>query len=77
MVFLVAHLLTKEQFVVKVYTLNERNDFLGEVQRNKLLHDSPKIVKMTHFVEANNNMPIFEYLGNRVDKYSYIVLPLC
>lgn len=77
MVFIVRHLITKELEVLKVYTQREQEDFAAEVQRNMALSDSPKIVKMTKFVQPYESMPAFAYNGVMIDFYSYIIIPLC
>jgi hypothetical protein len=49
MVFKVFDLEDGEIWVLKLFRLEEQNDFLAEVQRNHRLLDSPYLVKMAKY----------------------------
>lgn len=64
--------------VVKVYTKKETNDFLSEVERNKVLPDQDdRVIKMTNFVGTDKVEHPLIYNGQTIDLYSYIVMPFC
>ena len=63
--------------VVKIFTWEESDDYLGEVQRNMRLHNSPFLIKMIRHKQASLEIVPFNYEGKPIDIYSYIVIPYC
>lgn len=67
----------KKLEVLKLYTPQEQDAFVAEVERNRRLLETPRLVKMTDFVGAYQGMPHLTVNDITLDTYSYIVLPYC
>lgn len=76
MVFLAVDMEDKQRkVVVKIFTLKERYDYLGEVQRNMRLQNSTLLILMTRHKPASLDIVPFDYESKPIDIYSYIVIP--
>lgn len=79
MVFLVRDINTtdKERVVLKLYTPQESEEFLKEVEKNSMLINCPQILKLRNFVAPHDKLIPFTYNGFTFDHYSYLILPYC
>ena len=62
---------------MKFYTLEERNEYIQELEQNTALLNSPYICKAIRHVGAHMNMTPVLLDGWEYDIYSYIIIPYC
>ena len=67
----------QRKVVVKVFTLEESNEYAGEVQRNMLLQNFTLLIKMIRHKKASLKIVPFDYEEESFELYNYIVVPYC
>jgi serine/threonine protein kinase len=77
MVFLVQNLQDRQLYVLKAYTIEEKENFIHEVKVNETLAcNSRKLVKMLDYrLYDFGQTPLFTFETAKIDLYSYLVLP--